>query len=1311
MGPPSTSYVVKVDLPLEFRFVAHGGPAQKIKEIVTPGTDLNSAFLARVFAKSRALLKRAPRTGGGIGGQIYHIDRVVFESLPIVLNNTAPDGGPLPSEGGDEEPPATPSPTESEETAAPKTRRLKKNRRPAGDSIEDDKPNNTEDDDEDHADANKTFPHVRGSVWKASATVKPDPKSATVDGRILENGTRVTNALGFRPSAKPGERGPPIIRKIPDFDGPIKLRVATEEWRTTKQDCAETKFPAKSDLPADRTGLRTVIEFRYSDVGSILTKNPATKKKVYDFQLKAMNEVIAGLSTTVESVVAYWPEICVGHFGADQLLNSFSEISPPSSSSLELDISENAGVATSEGGDGDDDTTVSKKDATPKRPDGQLPMRFEKMVVPVEFRMAANVNCAQVPGFAKKLMKGTIDAAVFLKRLSQRVAAYLLKSPRMHAVEKVRFVSAVPEVAGACLGDLGPNSLKDMKKRHDGKSKQEKPHKFASPGIGGGWVHLHKNETNDSDASALLMSGGHMVSTTSEGLGESSGRSQAPVWAPRPQPDCMLNKTVDCVLGSLADIQTSPPCSFLNVHGLEEHSHCISADGLYKRASTKHNGRFLYLSSDQEYALWFQDGWFLSQRKLIGSTDNSCAYNTQPSPLSNGPPLAGNWRVSVAGGEPPPKAADIHPSVEICYGSVLYCATRATTEKNKLPPQEDPCDRDFVEDGSAPPMPKVPRKRQFGDMAGCYALKTCFTTTTTATPLVRSVIPVCVCPKGTAAKVPVCKGPGGVEHCTNCHRIYHLDQTGALPVCRLKICPCFVHVPPCLRVRGEVNGAVRLRRLDVRGGDCPAHGTPMCKKIRRGVALAPKPINGTGAVQALSELPRPRGVGKKGDPCPFGQIPGEYSLTFVKRVCRCTHGLGAQLAKCPRSKAWTLPRKCAACDPGFLLTMAKDGVHSTCELIVCSCLNGKPTVGVACGPTPGVPKCDPKGCDPGHYFKDNFCPLKKCKCGPFLGGSAGAVAAQGLACPKHNMHFCVDCPKQGYTLSDVNGTNPGQCDMNRCLCQNGQNATLSNCPKMGQKMCTKCDRGYERSGPNCVEKRCICPHGKPVDKFKCVKGKVIQCDPKKCDRGYHPEQIKATNSSGGVPVAGRKLCVMNRCTCSGGVRAKGAFCQKNGEENCVACDKGYHKVEKQCHQNICECNNGVSATGERCIKNGAEICVSCDPGYWKTEGHLCMLRKCYCGDGVGAVGLDCPRNDMEYCMSCDAGRWRHGVFKSVSTKGMSRDEIADLVLFEVQFKEARTWEEIKGDGITMIMGGGGRLVLCQEEGPIFFLAEERKRLF
>lgn len=164
------------------------------------------------------------------------------------------------------------------------------------------------------------------------------------------------------------------------------------------------------------------------------------------------------------------------------------------------------------------------------------------------------------------------------------------------------------------------------------------------------------------------------------------------------------------------------------------------------------------------------------------------------------------------------------------------------------------------------------------------------------------------------------------------------------------------------------------------------------------------------------------------------------------------------------------------------------------------------------------------------------------------------------------------------------------------------NTETANCQKA---MCTVDPDRYTC----CRKKECSCLHGTPTeadateDGLRCEKDQENDCSA--CDAGYHMSEDAG---------AGSQTCNANVCSCKNGKQttasgqAPNKQCEVDGKEDCFECNQGYHMSadagsgEQTCIANVCSCSNGkpTVATGSGstlCEKDGDKDCSECNDGW------------------------------------------------------------------------------------------------------------------
>lgn len=146
---------------------------------------------------------------------------------------------------------------------------------------------------------------------------------------------------------------------------------------------------------------------------------------------------------------------------------------------------------------------------------------------------------------------------------------------------------------------------------------------------------------------------------------------------------------------------------------------------------------------------------------------------------------------------------------------------------------------------------------------------------------------------------------------------------------------------------------------------------------------------------------------------------------------------------------------------------------------------------------------------------------------------------ESKTCQIGNSIKCETCD-HGY---HVNGkiTLGNSCRLNKCSCENGEEATGTQCPTNGATKCTSCNSGNQLIGTTCSGKECNCQNGRGATGTSCPANGDWSCA--SCYLGYH--------------VNGRRYCNQNECKCTsgraGGTGTTGTSCPAHDAHKCESC--------------------------------------------------------------------------------------------------------------------------------------------------------------
>jgi hypothetical protein len=324
--------------------------------------------------------------------------------------------------------------------------------------------------------------------------------------------------------------------------------------------------------------------------------------------------------------------------------------------------------------------------------------------------------------------------------------------------------------------------------------------------------------------------------------------------------------------------------------------------------------------------------------------------------------------------------------------------------------------------------------------------------------------------------------------------------------------------------------------------------------------------------------------------------------------------------------------------------------------VACTCTNGQ-TVSYDCDL--GQESCST--CNPGYHVTPSQCQAPT-MLGSGLQSAASVIYAGYLVLAGAN--------QQPYL--QVSNCVPGSiCKANVCVCANGLPASVATigsgavCGVNGANTCSQCNAGYHLNTATkaCEANVCVCANGLPAASPCAIhQGNICQI----CARGYHLDSV---------------TCKANVCTCLNGYPAQHPDqlqCETQGSADCSSCHQGFHLVASSanvsyCKENVCQrCGAGKAATGQpqmdphgnvvQCMHDGGMMCLACDLGYhlveksstgivtktttwsnatdWHNTQRLCMPNKCTCSNGVAGgttIQENCPVDGKEHCVSCETG--------------------------------------------------------------------------
>lgn len=344
--------------------------------------------------------------------------------------------------------------------------------------------------------------------------------------------------------------------------------------------------------------------------------------------------------------------------------------------------------------------------------------------------------------------------------------------------------------------------------------------------------------------------------------------------------------------------------------------------------------------------------------------------------------------------------------------------------------------------------------------------------------------------------------------------------------------------------------------------------------------------------------------------------PGKFSQLIAARVPLNTFLNNTQTALILSASA----RLCLECPPGKHQTGAKQSTCQNCTTgqfskvsgaFACKqCVNGKFQSlagqrqcnlcatgtfsatgllgGTACSAVCPAGKfanatsrtCD--NCEAGKFSQNGQTQCTDCEAGKFAqhaGQTRCKICSAGQFNNETGQSKCKGCPAGTSQLA------PGS-----TICTN---CPLGKFPLTLAIACTDCAAGKYSAVPASVCKDC--PSGKyQGEKGKayctqCVTGKISAASLETCVCNQ-PHQFGALSEVCRNCPTGQRVstplqteCLVNTCTCTNGVAATGAECQKHQEHKCVSCNHQYHLDEvtvvgnktsvreQRCEENKCNC--------------------------------------------------------------------------------------------------------------------------------------------
>ena len=262
-------------------------------------------------------------------------------------------------------------------------------------------------------------------------------------------------------------------------------------------------------------------------------------------------------------------------------------------------------------------------------------------------------------------------------------------------------------------------------------------------------------------------------------------------------------------------------------------------------------------------------------------------------------------------------------------------------------------------------------------------------------------------------------------------------------------------------------------------------------------------------------------------------------------------------------------------------------------------------------------------CNEGYWMdtENDACELNKCLC-------ANGEGAKGPDCAVHEGFMCASCD-EGFALEN------GECvavQKNICICHNGTPVAGDACHSDGAEVCHSCnDSHFLNEGKTCSANVCTCSNGSPASGAACLSNSQHSCE--SCDEGFELADDGFCVVIA-VPILPKETKRAHVCTCSHGEAVTSENCPTDGANICETCHSGHFLNEsKVCQQNQCRCPNGIPQSGKDCAEHDSLGCNWCDSGYDKIDNE-CVLKECICLHGAAAIGEDCPESGESYCIGC-----------------------------------------------------------------------------
>ena len=187
--------------------------------------------------------------------------------------------------------------------------------------------------------------------------------------------------------------------------------------------------------------------------------------------------------------------------------------------------------------------------------------------------------------------------------------------------------------------------------------------------------------------------------------------------------------------------------------------------------------------------------------------------------------------------------------------------------------------------------------------------------------------------------------------------------------------------------------------------------------------------------------------------CPTGfHVEGGYC---VQNVCSCNNGVPVSGIDCVEHQKLA----CESCDLGFQLNSANPSVPF-CEQNNCLCDNGLPEHG--CN---GVNeyRCNPNYCSAGYYYNPatQRCNFQMCVCEHGM-PNKDCTSATEISCKIDQTAVLPEdhilCDPGFHEVAIGNGK--FDCQLNQCICDNGEGKSGTGCGVHGEASCGRCYPGY-----------------------------------------------------------------------------------------------------------------------------------------------------------------------------------------------------------------------------------------------------------